>query len=258
MSNYGKKSFRSLLSLARKGDVEARGHLQARRQSSLIRWAEGLIPFRDRVRASPSDVVQIVHLRAHEGFPGFDGEDEVTYRNWLITILKRVIAGGIRDGRRQKRDYGREVPLQYDSNTGSWIVDPSQCSGRSSDPEGGEFLDAALDLLDKTERRRFLLFHHDGFGYAEIARQENVTETALRSQVMRTRLKLREMIGVFQRMHEQHYLPLQRRAICLWRFQGRTPREIALELNVPDRWVRDWIDDAKARGLILISKGDRR
>jgi RNA polymerase sigma factor (sigma-70 family) len=259
MSNHGQKSFRSLLSLAsfrsllslaHKGNREAQWQLQARKQSSLIRWAQRLIPFRDRARTSPDDVVQIVHVQAHAGFPGFDGEDEVTYRNWLITILRRVIGGMKRDSRRQIRDFRREVPLQNGSNAGSWLVDPSQRSGRSSEPEGSEFLDAALDLLDETERRRFLLFHQEGFNYAEIARQEDVTETALRTQVMRTRAKLREIIGLFQRMHEQNILPLQRRAIWLWCFRGRTPWKIALELNVPEACIRDWIDDAKARGLL--------
>jgi len=218
----------------------------------LLSWARRQVSPRLRRREGASDIVQDALQTADAGFSGFRGTDERTFKSWLKRIFRNTLGKAIRSNTQQRRDMEIEVSLQTGSNSDSWLgADPGSFRvARVSDAGDGELLEQAIDLLDEVERRRLRMFYFDDLSYAEIARLENVeTETALRSQLMRARKKLRMIISVLKRIDEQRYVPLQRQSIQLWYFRGKSQGEIAVQLNLPEKCVACWIADAKSSGL---------
>ena len=65
-----------------------------------------------QVRLDPSDLVQETLLEAHRDFRQFLGRTEAELTVWLRRILVRNLADQLKHHQSQKRDFGREQPLE--------------------------------------------------------------------------------------------------------------------------------------------------
>jgi len=248
MDDDGRTWFERLLSGLRKGDSSAWNEAFRRYYNWLKKWTKGRISPKLRARVDTSDIAAEAIARANRGIGDFKGLDQGAFESWLRGIVKNVVRQVIRDEGRIKRRPKGQQSLHSGLLNGSAVA-TGQLQSAATDPS--DLVRPALDLLTEVERRRFLLFHDEGLSYAEIALREiePVTETALRTQVMRTRRKLRRIIELLRRMDDDSFLEVQKRAICLCFLQDETAAEISRKLNVPQACIEHWIDDARALGM---------
>jgi RNA polymerase sigma factor (sigma-70 family) len=249
MDEDGRTWFDKFLSGLKKGDSSAWNEAFRRYYTWLKRWTRGRLSPRLRPRIDTSDIAAEAIAGANRGIGDFKGRDQGAFESWLRGIVKNVFRQVIRDEGRIKRKSKGQQSLHSGLMNGSAFATGQP---QSSTADLSDLLKLALDLLNEVERRRFLLYHDEGLSYAQIVLQETepVTETALRTQVMRTRNKLKKIIEVIRRMDDELFLEDQKRAICLSFFQHKEAAEISRKLNVPEACIEHWIDDARAQGLL--------
>jgi RNA polymerase sigma factor (sigma-70 family) len=196
---------------------------------------------------NPSDLVQQCNVQGIQNFSQFRGQNEATFRGWLKTILRNVIARVIRG----RGPVERAISLQTDSHQGSEIAasQPGVVELLSRQEER-EWLYRALAHLDPAKGRRFRLRHQHGLPFDEIACREQMNPATVRKEIFRTAQTLDEGIRLLRLMQRQRFLALQHRAICLWFFRGRRHAQIAQELGIPTNLVKHWIDDVNTRLML--------
>jgi len=101
-----------LLALARAGDQDALGEVLEGYRQYLRLLAGSRVGKELRARFDPSDLVQETLLEAHRDFPQFQGENRAELAGWLRQILLRNLADQCKHHQSQKRDVGREQPLE--------------------------------------------------------------------------------------------------------------------------------------------------
>jgi RNA polymerase sigma factor (sigma-70 family) len=255
MDDEGRTWFDKFLSGLRKGDSSAWSEAFRRYYAWLKRSTKGRLSPKLRRKVDRSDIAVEAFERANRGIHRFKGHGKQEFEGWLRGINTNVLWQYIRHFGRIKRNPTEQQLPESGLMNGSALATGQR---QSNQADLSELVKPALDLLSEIERRRFLLFHDKGLSYAEIALEEPepVTEMALRTQVMRTRKKLRRIIDVLQRMDDQLYLEDQKQAVCLSYFQKKGATEIARTLNLPRACVEHWIDDARESGLF--DDGDTR
>lgn len=159
------------------GEREAYSLLVRRHQAELFRYARNLRIDHD----SASDLVQDALVTAYTRLD--QCTDPERFRFWLFRILRNRCLDWLRDIRRRSVDV-EEVTLvargtPHDSASGS---------------ELRQTLGAALDTLSPDLREAFLMKHHEGRSYQEMAELAEVSVSAMKMRVLRARESLREAL----------------------------------------------------------------
>ncbi len=149
----------------------------------------------------PSDVVQIVLLKADQARGGFRGTTAEEEAAWLRQILANTLADQLRDRLRGRRDVRREVDLGR-------AIDESSCRlaacGVSREPspstalgrkESALRLAAAVARLPEPQRDAVTLKHLEGRPLVEVANLMDRSPAAVASLLRRGLARLRELLA---------------------------------------------------------------
>jgi RNA polymerase sigma-70 factor, ECF subfamily len=150
-----------------------------------------------RGKADPSDLVQETLLRASRGFDEFRGTGEAELVAWLRQILARQFADLVRRLRADRRDVGREQPLdrtlrdKLHDMAASSFSSPAAAATRR---ELGVLLADALAQLSPPRREVIVLRNLEELDWPEIAKRMSKSESAVRKLWARALLALRPLI----------------------------------------------------------------
>jgi RNA polymerase sigma-70 factor (ECF subfamily) len=153
-----------------------------------------------RGKLDPSDVVQQTLLQAHQGLPGFRGQD-AQLAAWLRRILARNLAMAARDFARGKRDLARERSLEAalaDSSArleGWPAADQSSPSEEAQRHEQALRLAGALERLPEDQRAAVEMHHLQGRPLAEVAEALGRSKGAVATLLFRGMTRLRKDLG---------------------------------------------------------------
>lgn len=161
------------------GDREAFSPLVQRHQAELYRYARNLRIDHDVA----SDLVQDAFVTAYTRLAQCD--DPARFRFWLFRIHRNRCLDWLRDIRR------RSVALEdvtLEANDRTPHEDASGAEIRRS-------LQSALDSLSDDLREAFLMKHHEGRSYEEMAKLAEASVSAMKMRVHRAREALRETLA---------------------------------------------------------------
>jgi RNA polymerase sigma-70 factor (ECF subfamily) len=183
-----------LIQRAARGDAEAVERLIEHHLPALRAFVRAHMGARVRARESTSDVVQSIcrELLTHQERFRHPGEE--AFKAWLFTTARRKLSNRVRDLERQKRDAAREVQADLGESA---LGDLGDAYARISSPSGAvlrreeiERLEAALDQLSPDHREVLTLAHLAGLSRAEIGRQMEKSEEAVRQLLHRATARL--------------------------------------------------------------------
>ena len=177
----------ALLTLARAGDSEALGQILERYRDYLRYLARARVGHELRVRLDPSDLVQETLLEAQRDFRQFLGGSERELAVWLRRILARNLADQLKYHQSQKRDVGREQPLDalIEQAHEALAAPLSTPSGQAARREQAVMMAAALARLPEDYREVITLRHLEGKSFDEIASRLGRSAGAVRMLWMR-------------------------------------------------------------------------
>ena len=139
----------------------------------------------------PSDVVQAVMLKAHQGNADFRGDTPEQMGAWLRQILANTLADLLRDRLRARRDIRREESLEHALNQSSLRL--AACAS-SSDPspsaalmgkENALRVAGAVARLPEPQREAVTLKHFEGRPLFEVANLMDRSPAAVASLLRR-------------------------------------------------------------------------
>ena len=186
-----------LLARARDGDEQARGQLLEEYREYLRLLARARVGRDLHTRLDPSDLVQDALLEAHRDFRQFLGQTEVELTAWLRRILVRNLADQLKHHQSQKRDLGREQPLEVlvEQAHEALAAPLSTPSAQAARREQAVVLANALARLPDDYREIITRRHIEGQSFEEIALAMGRSSGAARMLWMRALERLGGMMG---------------------------------------------------------------
>jgi RNA polymerase sigma-70 factor (ECF subfamily) len=171
-----------LLAAARRGDLDAFERLVVLHERRVYGLALRIAGDAEDAK----DAMQEAFLRLHRHLGRIDSESALG--PWLC----QVTANLCRDiGRRKRRQYAEPVDAAAE-----WKPDPAAGPERmAAARESERHLQAALQELPETERAALLLREMEGLTTQEVAQALGSSETTVRSQISRARLRLRKLLA---------------------------------------------------------------
>jgi RNA polymerase sigma-70 factor (ECF subfamily) len=172
-----------LLRRARRGDAAATetliGLFQGPLQGFLLRLCGS--------RELAEDLAQETFVRVLGNLDRFD--DRFRFSTWLYTIARRLWMNHI--------NKHRPVPdsEHVESRGGTQELPVAMASRHEQRTRLRRLLDRALTVLSAPQREMVLLFHQQGWGVGEIARQANLPEGTVKSHLFRARRRMLEEIS---------------------------------------------------------------
>ena len=148
----------------------------------------------------PSDVVQAVMLKAHQGNGDFRGNTPEQMGAWLRQILANTLADLLRDRLRARRDIRREESLEHALNQSSLRLAACASSGDPSPSavlqgkENSLRLASAVARLPESQRDAVTLKHFEGRPLLEVANLMNRSPAAVASLLRRGLASLRALL----------------------------------------------------------------
>lgn len=142
------------------------------------------------------DVLQETFLKAFRALPAFEGRSSLStwlYRiavNEALMLLRRRHPETISVERETESPDGDGEPLEIVD----WCCLPEH---ELLSAEGRRFLDAAIQRLSPALRVVFVLRDVEGLSIRDTAETLNLTETAVKTRLLRARLALREQLSAY-------------------------------------------------------------
>lgn len=167
----------SLVRCVLEGEREAYSELVRRHQTALYRHARGMGLDHD----TASDLVQDAFVKAYASLT--DCRDPAKFRVWAFRILRNRCLDHLKDIRRNS------VPLEK-------VVLPAEGNpaGHAEREELRGLLTSALQALPSEMRDAFLMKHHEGRSYDEMADLAGASISAMKMRVHRAREALQESL----------------------------------------------------------------
>jgi RNA polymerase sigma-70 factor, ECF subfamily len=166
----------------RDGTDEALDRLYERYTPRLLAYIRLKLGRSLRERLESRDILQAALLKSFEHLAEFRGSDGRSLMAWLARIADREIADRADYHHRQRRDAGRESPLDdhpelktYVRSVLSQVIVNERLSG----------LEAAIDSLSEAHREIVLLRKFEELSFPEIAARLGKSEDACRMQFAR-------------------------------------------------------------------------
>jgi RNA polymerase sigma-70 factor (ECF subfamily) len=192
-------SLRHLLAAARAGSADALAELLEKFRPYLQFVANNETDPTLRAKHAPSDAVQETLFAALQKFGQFRGQTAEDLAGWLKEILFNHLIDERRRFGADKRDVGRELPLDDDDSHNTL---PAKLVGPDLPPDQRLIADedaarvrAALERLPDNYTQVILLRTSHGLSFAEIGRRLGRSEDATRMRFNRAMEKLREQLG---------------------------------------------------------------
>jgi RNA polymerase sigma-70 factor (ECF subfamily) len=142
------------------------------------------------------DVLQETFIKAYRSLPAFEGRSSLA--TWLYRI---AVNEALMVVRKRKVD---AVSLDEEKDSGNEEVEPVEiadwCCLPESDllsAESRKFLDRAMQELTPALRAVFVLRDIEGLSVRETAEALGLSEAAVKTRLLRARLKLREELSVY-------------------------------------------------------------
>jgi len=180
-------------------DVPARDAME-RYRSYLMVLARIEVDPRLQRNLDVSGVVQETFLEAHQNWAQFHGKSQAELSAWLRQILAHNLADALRALRRDKRDIGRERPLEASLGNSSARLGDFLAANQSSPSQGMQreeravAVAGALAQLPDAQHEALVLQHWHGWSLAEIARHMNRTPAAVAGLLKRGLKELRTLL----------------------------------------------------------------
>ncbi|MCF6278209.1 MAG: sigma-70 family RNA polymerase sigma factor [Anaerolineales bacterium] len=142
------------------------------------------------------DVLQNTFLKAMQALPSFEGRSSLS--TWLYRI---AVNESLMTIRRRKPE--AEINIHNEDDTDEalpltqftdWCCLPE---GELLSAEAQAHLDKAIQQLSETLRIVFILRDIEGLSIRETSETLGLSETAVKTRLLRARLKLREMLSVY-------------------------------------------------------------
>ncbi|MGH7481754.1 MAG: RNA polymerase sigma factor [Longimicrobiales bacterium] len=149
------------------------------------RYGDVLYRHAERMTQRPDDAADLVQLAFVKGYRGLGRCDPERVGGWLFRILANLCRDFLKDRRRA------QVPLDRAPVTLASTRDPESDLARG---ELGRRLQAALGRLTPEQREAFVLKHHEGYSYAEMAAMLGTREASLKMRVHRAREALKALL----------------------------------------------------------------
>ena len=173
----------SLRDAAQAGSPEALGQLFGAVRAYLLLAANRDLPRTVRGKVGPSDIVQDAFLAAHCGFASFRGGSPAEFFGWMRAILRHRVADSVR---RHELARSRSVRCEQSLEEIDSVGEPTLVA-RSSSPElaavrseEARSLEQTLLRLSLDQRTVIWMRHWEGRSFAEIARECDKSEAAIR------------------------------------------------------------------------------
>ena len=167
-----------LVELTIGGDSAAFEQIVRRYEARVMTLALRIVGARDEAR----DATQEIFLRAFKYLHRLDVHKPV--ERWLIGITVNVCRDAVRRRQRQRETFVHEERPEAIDESPDPYADLEQKQQR-------RMLQAALDSLPEKERLAVLLRDVEGFSTSEVASMLGSSETTVRSQVSRGRVRLK-------------------------------------------------------------------
>jgi RNA polymerase sigma-70 factor, ECF subfamily len=178
-------SDRRLLNAARAGDATAFWRLAEPRRAYLKAVVRRILG--ERLPSDGSDVVAHTMDRARERIAQFQGTSAQQFLGWLAAIARNEALQALRRA-------DRVGPLPDDAEV-DLAADGSGPDERASRRERGSRLLMAIDRLPEDSRRVIQLRNLQELPYAEVARQMDRSEEAVRQLWSRALRRLKDELG---------------------------------------------------------------
>jgi RNA polymerase sigma-70 factor, ECF subfamily len=184
----------SLVHATQDGDLAAFEELIRRYDRKVFRIAHHIT----QNRQDAEDVVQNTFLKAFRGLPQF--EEKSRFSTWLIRIAVNESLVGVRQRRGLRvvpfDEIHEREPATPPLEIPDWNPNPEQMYSQS---ELRDILVKALQRLPLIYRAVFLLRDVEGFSTEETAQALNITDSAVKTRLLRARLKLRDRLDKYFR-----------------------------------------------------------
>lgn len=191
-----------LIRRIRAGDPQAAETLLRMHASGLRGFLEKRAGDLVQAKEGVSDLVQSTFREVLQDLDDVEYEDEVHFKHWLYQQALRKVVDKARYWRAQRRDAGREAGKDVgpDDSMESRVLGVFEAelgtpSSAAIQKEDLKRVEAALARLSKEHRHVILMSRFMGLPHAEIAKQTNRSEGAVRVLLHRAVAALRKELG---------------------------------------------------------------
>ncbi|MBD2022589.1 sigma-70 family RNA polymerase sigma factor [Leptolyngbya sp. FACHB-36] len=180
-----------LVFLSRQGNKAAFGQLVLRYQPMAQRLATQVIGNEDLAQ----ELVQDAMLQAYLSLEKLN--DPARFKSWLYGIVLNICRNDLRRC--------KVICFSLEAMVGNLVNEPPPIAGSSPDPqlvvEQEELHTAvleAVDTLSPKNRSAILLFYHEQFTLQEVANRLNISVSAVKGRLHKSRHQLREQLSLLQ------------------------------------------------------------
>jgi RNA polymerase sigma-70 factor (ECF subfamily) len=183
-----------LVAAAKSGDVEAFEELVSRYERKIFRLTMNIT----RNREDAEDAMQDAFLKSYSHLKNFQGDSR--FYTWLVRIAANEALMRLR--RRRPNQFSLDEPVEGDEDLmprelQDWGPGPEQ---RFAQTELREILSSVIDELEPDYRTVFVLRDIEELSTEETSSTLGISVPAVKSRLLRARLKLRQKLGrYFQR-----------------------------------------------------------
>jgi RNA polymerase sigma-70 factor (ECF subfamily) len=195
---------RNLVDRVRRGDASALADFVQAKRPQLLAFIEKQLSGSLRRKVDPEDLLQEISAEAVRVLPQVELSERDPF-SWLCQIAeRRIIDAHRRFFGAQKRDAGREVPLQGGRGGADdersplvdlLIVSMTSPSSAFSRNHRESLLLAALEKLPAEQRDALRMRYVEGLPSKEIADRMQKTDGAIRVMLTRSLKRLQEILG---------------------------------------------------------------
>lgn len=188
-SKVAREDEHQLVAAAKSGDVTAFEELVSRYERKIFRLTMNIT----RNREDAEDAMQDAFLKSYSHLKTFQGDSR--FYTWLVRIAANEALMRLR--KRRPNQFSLDEPIEGDDDLiprelQDWGPGPEQ---RFAQTEMREILSSVIDELEPDYRVVFVLRDIEELSTEETAASLGISVPAVKSRLLRARLKLREKLG---------------------------------------------------------------
>ena len=188
-SKVAREDEHQLVAAAKSGDVTAFEELVSRYERKIFRLTMNIT----RNREDAEDAMQDAFLKSYSHLKTFQGDSR--FYTWLVRIAANEALMRLR--KRRPNQFSLDEPIEGDDDLiprelQDWGPGPEQ---RFAQTEMREILSSVIDGLEPDYRVVFVLRDIEELSTEETAASLGISVPAVKSRLLRARLKLREKLG---------------------------------------------------------------